>query len=173
MTLIELVVVMVLVGILAAIAIPSFQSVTTSSRMSGESNALLGDLQYARAEAVREGQPVTVCISRNGTSCDAASTTWQEGWIVFSDVNGNQVVDAGTDVVLRVQKTFSGTDTFQSSNAAYAVTFTREGFATVGAGGLTVTLHNAAASQYYSRCLNILQAGMMSIQTHSSEAACT
>ncbi|HTU55285.1 MAG TPA: GspH/FimT family pseudopilin, partial [Acetobacteraceae bacterium] len=92
-TLIELIVVMILVGILVAIGVPSFRSITTSSRMSAESNTLLGDLQYARAEAAREGTPVTVCIANTaGTACNAASTAWQGGWIIFTDVNDDQTV---------------------------------------------------------------------------------
>jgi type IV fimbrial biogenesis protein FimT len=176
MTLIELIVVMVLVGILAAIGIPSFETITTSSRMAAESNDLLGDMQFARAEAAREGEPVTVCISANGTSCDSASTTWQEGWIVFSDLNDNQTVDTTAgDTVLRIQKALSGTDTFTSSNTDYAVTFSREGFAQLATGGsLTIKLHDAAADKYYTRCLIITQAGMMSIQTPSTDATgCT
>jgi len=178
MTLIELVVVMVLVALLLGIGIPSFKSVTTSSRISGESNALLGDLQYARSEAVREGSPVTVCVSKTGTSCDNASDTWQEGWIVFSDVNDDQTVDPG-DTVLRVQSPFPSTDpdSFTSPAGDYAVTFTREGFAYTGAGGMIVTLHNEpdnTYNSYYTRCVELSQAGMMSVQSHSTDAAgCT
>lgn len=171
MTLIELVVVMVLVGILVAIGVPSYHSITYSSRTAAESNALLGDLQYARAEAAREGQSVTVCISSNGTSCDSASTAWQEGWIVFSDIKADQTVDPG-DTVLRVQPKFSSGDTFQSGNNDYAVTFTREGFANLGATGLTITLRTTPVNTYYSTCLNLTQVGSMSIQTHSNEATC-
>ncbi len=165
---------MVLVGILVAIGIPSFRTVTTSSRMSAESNDLLGDMQYARAEAAREGQSITVCISSSGTSCDNASTTWQEGWIVFSDLKGDQQVDAG-DTVLRIQKALSGTDTFTSPTPDYAVTFTREGFAQLGSATppLIITLHDAADDSYYSRCLIVAQAGMMSIQTPATNTGCT
>ncbi len=165
---------MVLMGILVAIGVPSFQNITTSSRMSAESNDLLGDLQYARAEAIREGTPVTVCIANStGTACNVASTSWQQGWVVFSDVNDDQTIDAG-DAVLRIQGAFSGTDTFQSNNPDYAVTFTREGFASVGGGSLTVTLNNASANKYFELCLDISQAGMMSILSHSSEPlSCT
>ncbi|MGA7539416.1 MAG: GspH/FimT family pseudopilin [Steroidobacteraceae bacterium] len=173
-TLIELLIVMILVGILVAIGVPSYKSITTSSRMSAESNNLLGDLQYARAEAIREGEPVTVCIANTAdTACDAASTSWQDGWIIFTDLNDDQTVDAN-DSVLRVQPAFSGTDTFTSSNTDYAVTFTREGFAYLGAAGgsLIITLHDAAADHYYSRCLNISQAGMMAIDS-SGQAGCT
>jgi type IV fimbrial biogenesis protein FimT len=175
MTLIELIIVMILVGILVAIGVPSYRSVTNSSRISAESNQLLGDLQYARAEAVREGEPVTVCVSSTGTSCDAANSTWQEGWIIFTDINNDQTVDAG-DAVLRTQRAFSGSDTFTSPANKYSVTFTREGFASVGGATLIVTLHNTntPGTNYYYRCLEITQAGMMSIQSPSTDAAnCT
>lgn len=171
-TLVELLVVMVIVVILMAIGAPSYRYVTTANRVATEANTLLGDLQYARSEAVREGQPVTVCISKTGTSCDAASTSWQEGWIVFSDSNGNQTVDTG-DAVLRVRNAFSSTDTYSSSNSDYGVTFTRDGFVqNLGAAGLTVTLHDSSSSQNYTRCLDISTAGMMSVQTHSTDSTC-
>src|SRR5208282_3673594 len=111
-TMLELVVVMSIVAILMAIAIPSYRNVTNGNRIAAEINGLLGDLQYARGEAVKEGQTVTVCVSSNGTSCSgAAVATWQNGWIVFSDANNDHTVDGG-DVILRVQNTFTSTDTF-------------------------------------------------------------
>lgn len=171
-TLVELLVVTFIVVILMAIGVPSYRNVTTSNRVATEANALLGELQYARSEAIREGQAVTVCISRNGTSCDAASTSWQEGWIAFVDVGDDQTVDAG-DTVLRVQRAFSSTDTYQSSNNDYAVTFTRVGFPqNLGAGGLTVTLHDASANTVYTRCLDISTAGSMAVQTNSTDTTC-
>lgn len=173
-TLIELITVMVIVVILMAVGVPSYQYVTTNNRMATESNLLLGDLQFARSEAVREGQTVTVCIANSGaTGCNAAASTWQGGWIVFSDPNDNQTVDAG-ETILRVQNAFPSTDTFTSSTStAYAITFNREGFATLGGTSLKITLHDSTSSQSYSRCLEISQAGMMAIQTHSSDATCT
>lgn len=172
-TLVELLTVMVIVAILMTIGVPSYRYVTTSNRMATEANALLGDLQYARSEAAREGQSVTVCIANSGaTGCNAASTSWQNGWIVFSDVKNDQTVDTG-DTILRVQNAFASQDTFTSgTTTAYAVTFNREGFANLGGASLTITLHDSSASQNYSRCLDISQAGMMAVQTHSSDTSC-
>src|ERR1700730_15822924 len=85
MTLTELVVVIAIVGILFGIGAPSYRYVTNSNRMSSEVNALLGDMQYTRSQALREGRRVVICISSNGTSCVGGTTnTWQSGWIVFS-----------------------------------------------------------------------------------------
>src|SRR5215472_2171037 len=127
-TLTELLVVTAIVAVLLGIGVPSYRYITNSHRMSSEVNGLLGDLQFARSEAIKEGQMVTACVSRDGATCDAGSTTWQEGWVVFQDVNNDQTVDPG-DTVLHVQATFSGTDTFTAASGVSSVTFNREGFA--------------------------------------------
>jgi type IV fimbrial biogenesis protein FimT len=98
-TMLELVIVMAIVAILATIAMPGFQYVTSSNRVSTEVNGLLGDMQYARNEALKEGQPITVCPSANPTSptpsC-SGSTAWQSGWIVFPDPDSTQTVGPTT-----------------------------------------------------------------------------
>ena len=98
---------------------PSFRYVTNSNRIASEINGLLGDLQFARAEAIKEGRTVTVCVSTDGATC-ANSTTWQSGWIVFSDPTNVGVVDAG-ETILRVQTPFTSTDTFLASNTVSAI----------------------------------------------------
>src|SRR5215470_1035424 len=141
-TLIEMLTVVGVVAILLGVGVPSYRYVANSYRISGEVNGLLGDLQFARAEAIKEGQTVTTCVSRDGATCDAGSTTWQEGWVVFQDVNNDQTVDPG-DTVLRVQRAFNGSDTLLPDTGVNSVTYNREGFATNPAGGLpaTLTLH--------------------------------
>ena len=114
-TLVEILVSITVVSILAAIAIPSFKYVTTSNRITTEVNTLLGDMQFARAEAIKEGQSVTVCVSSNGTSC-TGTVNWHNGWIVFMDLNGNGAKDAG-ESILRTQKAFTGGDTFVADQA--------------------------------------------------------
>lgn len=172
-TLVELLTVVVIAAILMSIGVPSYRYVTTSNRMATESDALLGDLQYARSEAIREGQQVTVCVSKDGANCDTAGLppSWQEGWMVFSNPDNGTGV-ATNDPLLRTTKGFSNTDTFQSTNGIYAVTFSREGFAQLGGTSTTITLHDSTSDQNYTRCLDISQTGMMSVQTHSSDTTC-
>jgi len=167
----ELAVVMAIVAILLAIGVPNYRYITNSYRMSAEVNGLLGDLQFARSEAIKEGRTVTACVSRDGATCDAGSTTWQEGWIVFQDANNDQTVDPG-DAVLRVQGTFAGTDTFTADNGVSSVTFNREGFATAAGGfpSATVTLHDSTASPAWTRCLYIATTGLVATETPSTPA---
>src|SRR5215469_11362683 len=167
-TLIEMLTVVGVVAILLGVGVPSYRYIANSYRMSGEVNGLLGDLQFARAEAIKEGQAIATCVSRDGATCDTGSTTWQEGWIVFQDVNNDQTVDPG-DTVLHVQATFSGTDTFTAASGVSSVTFNREGFATAAAGfaGTTVTLHDAGANAKWTRCLFVSPIGLVATETPS------
>jgi type IV fimbrial biogenesis protein FimT len=172
MTMIELLTVVSIVGLLLGIGVPSFRYVTTSNRVSAEVNALLSDMQFARSEAVKEGQMVTVCPSTNAgqTQCDVNSTNWQNGWIVFSDVNGNQqVANPVANNILRRQSAFtSAQDTFVSDNALSFASFNREGFATAfpvtAAGYVTITLHSTPSSPQWTRCLQLFFTGMMGTQ---------
>jgi type IV fimbrial biogenesis protein FimT len=81
-TMIEMLMTIAIATILLSLAIPSFRYVTNSNRIASELNGLLGDLQLARAEAIKEGRTVTVCQSSDGATC-TDSTSWQGGWIVF------------------------------------------------------------------------------------------
>jgi type IV fimbrial biogenesis protein FimT len=168
-SLLEVIVVMGIVAILMAVAVPSYRYITNGNRIAAEVNGLLGDMQFARAEALKEGQTVTVCVANaGGTACAGAGvSTWQNGWIIFSDVNANHVVNAG-DVIYRVQPAFTSTDTFVANPASGYVSFNREGFTTsnVATTGLLISLHAVTANSASTRCLNITYAGLMTVQTY-------
>jgi type IV fimbrial biogenesis protein FimT len=163
-TMTELIVTMSIVAILLVIGIPSFRYVTTSNRISSEVNGLLGDLQYARSEAVKEGLPVTVCSSIDGQNCNGGAA-WQGGWIVFLDSNGNQAVDPG-ETVMRVQPQFSSQDTLVPDNGTFsAITFNREGYAATNAAVIvTLELHDSTNTPQWTRCLAITPVGMLTTE---------
>jgi type IV fimbrial biogenesis protein FimT len=155
-SLVQLLITVAIVAILTGLGIPSYKYITTSNRIANEINGLLGDLQYARFAAIKEGQTVTVCSSSTGTSC-AASTNWATGWIVFNDANGNGTVDSG-EAVLRVQQTFNGADTLTGTISG--ITFNREGFPTTTTAApltstVTMTLHAAVATTQSTRCIQV------------------
>ncbi|MBV9344443.1 MAG: GspH/FimT family pseudopilin [Gammaproteobacteria bacterium] len=167
-TLTELLVVSAIVAILLGIGVPSYRYLTTNYRMSAEINALLGDLQFARYEAIKEGQPVTVCSSSDGATC-SGNNTWQAGWVIFS----NPLVAAQPPLnsVLRVQRGFTGTtpDTFATNPAVSSISYNREGFANTGAGfpQATMTLTESTNNVAYQRCLFITPQGVPSTATHA------
>jgi type IV fimbrial biogenesis protein FimT len=171
-TLVELMITVSIIGITLAIGVPSYRYVTNSNRVSAEVNQLLGDMQYARSEAVKEGTPVSVCpgtATASGTTYTGSCSTtvnWQSGWLVFTDLNGNGALDAG-DQILKVQPAFSSTDTFVSTDAAVtSISFNREGFAVIPTsdsnnGGLVMKLNVAPVNTQWERCLVISFVGVM------------
>jgi type IV fimbrial biogenesis protein FimT len=163
-TLTELVMVIGISATLLVIGVPSFKYVTVSNRISSEVNGLLGDMQYARSMAIKQGLPVTVCASTDGANC-SNGTAWQDGWIVFLDSNANQTVDAN-EAVLRAQSPFSSTDTFVPDNGAFtAITFNREGYASTNAAvTVTLLLHDSTSDSAWTRCLAITPVGMLSTE---------
>ena len=174
-TLTELLVVVAIVAMLLSIGVPSYRFIGTSYRMSSEVNGLLGDLMFARSEAIKEGQFVTTCASVDGATC-SGSTAWNTGWIVFSSgANPNAAQPPGG--ILRLQQKFKGAtpDTFDATNGVSAVTYNREGFATTAAGfpNTTITLHDPSANPVWSRCLWITPQGMLTTETPASDPSGT
>lgn len=162
-TMIELLMVMLIVGILAAIGTSSFKYVATSNRISTEINGLLGDMQFARSQAIKTGTTVTVCPSTDSASC-SGTTTWTTGWIVFLDFNGSGTVDTG-DQVIRVQKSIAP-DALAASNPNFKyLIFNREGFGsnTVNAWSNLVLDSNPVNTQW-RRCLAVSAVGALTIE---------
>jgi len=161
-TMIELITTMSIVAILLGIGVPSFRYITNADRASSEINGLLGDLQFARAQAIRSGQAVSVCSTTNGATC-GASNSWRTGWLVFSDTGVQGTID-GTDTILKAQKGFTGTDTLVADNAVTVVTFNRDGFSINLPGPITFALHSAPVNATYTRCLSLSIVGAMGTQ---------
>lgn len=95
-------IVIAVIGVLAAIAFPSFTGVINGGRLSGMTNELVASIQVARTEAIRRNVRAVVCPSANGTSCSGGAN-WSAGWLVFFDTNRNNAVDAGEMVLRYVQ----------------------------------------------------------------------
>jgi type IV fimbrial biogenesis protein FimT len=172
-TLTEMMVVAAIVAILLGIAVPSYRYITNSYRMSSEVNSLLGDLMYARAEAVKEGVPVTACPSPDGVNC-AGGGAWQVGWLVYSNINNVNNPPAGS--VLKIQMPFTGTrpDTFIATGGVSAITFNREGFASATAGlPTTIQLHDPTNNATWTRCLYVTLQGQLTTETPTNNPSGT
>ncbi len=123
-TLIELMVALALVAILVTIGIPGFNNIIRDNRLVTGTNDLVTSMSLARSEAIRRGVPVTVCASNTGTDCTVS--TWNQGWIVFTDQGTADTVD-GTDTILRVQQALSG-DVQIAVGGATQVSYSATGF---------------------------------------------
>lgn len=136
-TVVELMVTVMCAAILAAVAVPSFQSTINNGRLSAASNELLASLQTARMEALRYNRRTIVCLSTNPTAtnptCAAANETNATGWITFVDANRNGDYNPGVaqERLLRVSTMPAKVHVLGSSNIPdkVSVTFRADGFA--------------------------------------------
>lgn len=146
-SLVELLVAISIFGVLAAFAVPSYQTMVQNSQITTAKDSILTGMQLARAEAVKRNTNAqfqlrtgasdwTVCISpAGGGSCPATDTP---------------------DVTVQSRSSSegsSGTITAGPNNGPYV--FNSFGLLVTPAGGAAITIDNTALSAAESRELDI------------------
>ncbi|MFZ2367051.1 MAG: GspH/FimT family pseudopilin [Azonexus sp.] len=176
-TLLELMIVVAIVGILAALAGPSLRDMMLNNRLATTTNDLLADLALARAEAARTGKRVTLCASTDGTSCITSGASWDSGRLIFVDESASGTVgtlDTGetifrtstTDSSSGVKITASGfTDTSGTSTNNF-IQFRPSGVLTSTATGSFIICDDRGNS--FGRTLSVLITGRASLTTTST-----
>ena len=150
-TLVELLISLAVMAVLVTFAVPSFQSVMDSSKLTAASNALLSSMQVARSEAIKRGTRVVLCKSANGFVC-AESGGWEQGWMVFDDANNSGQRDGSEVVIQRIQPLVGSLRLTGNSTGAKYVSFlltggTRQVGGGFHAGTLTVCNHSAGEAR--------------------------
>jgi len=99
MTMVELLITIVVVTILLALGVPSFQEFIKNNRLTAQTNAFVTAIQLARSEAIKRGSFTTICASTDQATC-SGTDNWSTGWIVFSDLNQDGAPDVGASAPL-------------------------------------------------------------------------
>jgi type IV fimbrial biogenesis protein FimT len=147
-TLMELLVTIVVAGILAAIAVPAFNSFVLNDRDIGQINSLVASFNYARSEAIKQHLQagVTVCPSASGTACDSGSTAWGSGWIVQNNDPNLATTPPNPLAIVQYIPAFGGSNTVTQTTPGNAgITFLYNG--TVSS-PLTIRICDARGAAY-------------------------
>jgi prepilin-type N-terminal cleavage/methylation domain-containing protein len=72
-TMVELMTVIVIAGVLATLALPSFRDMLERRRLEGQANELVTDLQYAKSEAVARNRNVLTMTGVSGACYTVAA----------------------------------------------------------------------------------------------------
>lgn len=86
-SLVELLIVLAVAAIIAAIAVPSMIGLINGSRVSSTAEVLTNDLVAARLDAIRYRRQYTVCAASSpntATACSNNANGWGGGWIVLN-----------------------------------------------------------------------------------------
>lgn len=139
MTLVELIVCVSLLAALIGLAIPSFSQLLSERRRDSAIRDFTGDLQLARSMALRTSRAVVMCVTQDGVACDLGVNTndWRQGWIVFSDLDGNSL--RGQNEPVFVQRgPLIGMQLMQSTTANGRIALRSNGLLNSGQGTVSV-----------------------------------
>lgn len=171
-TLVELLIVMTIAGVLASLALPSFRAMLVRRAATSAATDLASDFRLARSEAIKRSTYATACRSTDSASC-AGAGDWRAGWIVFTDVNNNQTVDAG-DSVIRVQAGLSMVTSMgrigDAASTRSAFTFQPTGLALNASESFLVTADSSLAGGTRLVCVSAL--GRMRVSAEGVAATC-
>ena len=165
-------VVLAVAAILAGVAVPSMAKILQSVQLSSASNSFLSSLRLARSEARKRGSRVVICKSPDGLSC-VADGGWEQGWLVFQDVNGNGHLDVGEAVIQRTDPIGGGLVFRGNRLVANSITYVALGGTRGVAGGMqagTLTVCRQGDTPGPARQIVISSGGRPRVQQVSQQS---
>ncbi len=176
-TLIELLVVLAVVAILVTLALPGFRNFIQDMRLSSQANDLIGDLSFARSEAVKRADDVVVCISTSANNCTGGAN-WGVGYFIFVDGAGSMLADGAwtgppADVALRYRESLSGGNTL-TANASVPnpLVFSPRGTTNVAGGALGEFRLCDSRGNTKGKAIPISPAGQVRVDRNNPPASC-
>lgn len=124
----ELLTVVVIIGLVSAMAVPKFITVTGESQLDGDANSLFLEMEWAKLAANRAGV-------RHYLLFDTAASP--QTWTIYRETNGNVRYDAGLETA--VKRGALGTSVRLGHNGFSGIslpTFSPDSAAAVPSGGL-------------------------------------
>jgi type IV fimbrial biogenesis protein FimT len=138
LSLIEVLVVMAIAAILLGIGVPNMQTFILNNRLASATHEFYTALQFARSEAVRRAQQVT--LVHHGAN---GSGNWGAGWTMFVDADGDGAQDAGEETLRAGAALEAPLTLYGNGNVANFVAFDATGRLTTAGGGVFVICHGA------------------------------
>ena len=145
-TLLEIILVVLIMGLAAAIAIPPFLRFLPGMRLKGASRQVMGDLMDARMEAVKQNNRFRILVLD------------EHRYKILDDDNNNGSEDTGTETskTIDIQENYNDV-TFNYTGSPPAITFGPKGTATELN---TITVQNSSGS----KSVSVSVAGRVKIQ---------
>ena len=156
-TMVELMVTIAVLGVLLAIAVPSFSAMIRNNRSQAVANELVAALNLARAEAVKRGARVSLCPSSNGTSCSGSS--WAIGWIAFVDTAASDTAASPTVGTILSRREAASTGAVAAG--ASFIRYSGLGFAPVRA---DITVRSTGCTGLNARTISFSASGRIRVQ---------
>lgn len=96
----ELLIVFLIITVLLVLGVPSFQAVILDYKLITRTNHMVSLFNLARSEAIKRGTRVIICQATS-LGCNMETTgIWDNGWIIYIDINYNGNLDANEAILL-------------------------------------------------------------------------
>ena len=160
-TLIEILVTLTVAAILIGVAAPQFSKIMKSNRLTTSVNELVHSLNLTRSEAMKSNR-ASICVSTNQSSCTGGN--WDEGWIVFNDLNGNCSLD-GNEHVIYAKDSLNNKFNVNNIQNSPCVTYSGEGFL-FPAGSLATFTFCEPDADITGKIISVIRSGRPSTGTY-------
>lgn len=134
-TLYELLITVLIVGVVLTLGIPNMTEFTRNSRITTSANDLHAAFQVARSEAARAKTNITICASDNSMGAATCQGSWEDGFIVFIDNNGDIARAGGGETVLRAHPAIANGVSLAVANDATYFSYASTGLGRGNVGG--------------------------------------
>lgn len=169
-TAVELMVVLAIIGILTAVALPSFRDAVQRTRVTAYANDLVAAALRARGEAIKRNVVITMCPSTTGTACGGSN--WAAGYVLrcaSADGTTCDPLGAATEtMVLHAQPALPAGWRIHEANSVVSVAFQPSGTGATAA-TMTVCQHTPVGRQ--ERVITIGPTGRATV-TRTTNGSC-
>ena len=100
-SLIELLVACLIIGVLVQLAMPGFQALSVRSKRNATAQLLIADLNWSRTEALANSTRLYLCPGQNSDRCRSRAD-WSQGWSIFADQNRDGQLEPNELLLLRI-----------------------------------------------------------------------
>lgn len=115
-TLLELIIVIAVLAIVTATAVPAFETLTENTRRRTQMQGMVSLFSLARTEAVSQGTIVTICPLDDSDECTG---NWQKPVHVFADPDNKRALTTGNQSLRIKQPPESGSWAVRVGNRGY------------------------------------------------------
>lgn len=170
MSLVEMLMAVGIMAILLGFAVPQFRAMVIDTKISISVNQFVVANAYAREQAIRRGQLVTICravkadlgsdVCSDSATAQRAATDWGSGWLVFVEDASNPAgigqIDGDEEILARQGELAEST---QGSASLTRLTYNSNGLP-VNMAGANLKFHY---QQQFRRVLCIARSGRLRV----------
>lgn len=146
-TLVELLMSLAIAATLVFAGVPAYQHWLGQYQLNNQAQFMAGAFNEARSEAIRRNLRVTLCKTRDGSTCDE-DARWEQGWIMFVDQNENGDLDDNEPVLRSEGPAQARVSVHGNQPVANYVSFTSLGHARMLSGALQMGTLQLCLSGY-------------------------